>query len=133
MAKNKLPEELFNSFGENIKYRFINLSGKETEVWLGESDYLSKQKCPLDGTNFVMVDDGVYKHEKHCYCCGGPFLNTALPEEMAEEWITKEYSKGIEEEITITKANLRRLEKHLEISTNRNSEILEKNRNNSRY
>lgn len=74
----ELPEGLFNSFGENKQYKFMSLDGKVNVVHLKNKDYLSNQKCPIDGTNFVMVDDGVYTWNKRCYCCEGPILNTDI-------------------------------------------------------
>lgn len=127
----ELPEELFELFGENRKYRFINLKGKETEMVLNKGDYLLRKKCPLDGTNLVAVDDGVYEHYEHCYCCGGP--STDVQGEMAEDWVTQEYTKQLQKEIESERNKIQKLERLLEISSNRNSEILKINRDNLLY
>jgi hypothetical protein len=133
--KNKvnLPQELFQQSGKNRKYSFIGLDGELNTIILRDNDYLSNQKCPIDGTNFVMVDDRVYAWVKHCYCCEGPILNTDIRGEKAEKWVVENYSKDLEKEIGETKEKLSRLENLLAISKNRDSEILLKNRSNFLY
>lgn len=131
--ESKLPKELFE-YGENKIYRFINLKGEEVELPLGKNDYLSPLKCPIDGTNYVMVDDGVHGWDKHCYCCGGPFIDfTNYSEEQKEEYLKKEFAPGLQKEIEVEKLKIQKLERLLEITSNRNSEILKSNRNNKLY
>jgi hypothetical protein len=129
----EIPQELFEPFGKAREYHFVNLKGEEETQILGKSDYLSHQKCPIDGTNFVMVD-GMHEHKEHCYCCGGPYIDfTDYSEEQKENYLKEKYLPGLKRKIKSKKDELQELENLEKIVSNRDSEIIKKNRENSCY
>ena len=131
--KNEIPEELFQKYGKDREYKFIGLDGKEKRTLLRESDCLSPNKCAIDGTNLVMRDDGVYEWNPECPCCKILVGLEDYTEEQKENYLKKEYLPDLQKEIKDKKAELEKLEKLERIVSNRDSEIIKKNRENSCY
>lgn len=127
----EIPRELFSISEEEREYKFINLEGKEEAIVLGSNSYLLPKKCSLDGTNLVMVSDG-YNWIEHCYCCGGPYFDMNSEGEQYKKAI-EEYSQKLQKEIKKTREKLTKLEKLSFLINNRDSEIFEKNKENSMY
>jgi len=127
----ELPEKLFRSFGKGRIYRFINLKGQKGSFELDEGDFISKEKCPLDGANIIRIDDHVYGWDPYCPCCGGPYFSTNGS--VKEDYIKKEYLPSLEGEVKATKRKLEKLEHLVNIAKDRNSSIIKDNLNNSCY
>ena len=122
------PEELFRINGSIREYKFINLHGEPDSAILEPTDYLSHEKCPLDGTNLVMV----YGGSQHCYCCEGPHIHISQDESKNESAI-EGYSSKLKWDIERTRKKLTQLELIASLVNNRTSEIITKNRENSLY
>jgi len=127
----ELPKELFEKFREKRTYKFINLEGQEDSFELNKGDFLSIERCPLDGTNIVEIDDGVYEWDSYCPCCGGPYFS--IEGHAKEDYIEKKYLPSLEEKVKEAERKVERLKLLVNIAKNRNSSIIKDNLNNSCY